>query len=401
MEFSPQQHAAHAAVLAWLTDENRDQVFRLFGYAGTGKTTIAKSLVESVNGTVNFMAYTGKAALVLRSKGCGNATTIHSMIYTPKIKSMAHLAELQAKLREGVADERYHAELMEQVEAEKRNLRRPAFNLNLESPINSSALIALDEVSMVGNQIAGDLLSFGVPVLALGDPAQLPPVGDGGFFTNAEPNFMLTEIHRQAEGSPIIQLATQVRQGRQLSLGTYGESRVVPKGTLSIHELAAHDQILVGRNKTRSIVNARIRKEVRGFTEHLPVAGDVLVCLKNDKQTGLLNGSQWEVQASEVLDEDMLLLTIRAFGAEGDESYAFQVQAWRHYFEDREKDIAPYSMMEAQHFDFGYALTCHKAQGSQWRSVAIVDESDCFRQDASKWLYTAVTRAAEKVTVIQ
>lgn len=401
MDFSPQQATAASAVAEWIAQDRTsdNQIYRLFGFAGTGKTTIAKSLAEGVEGTVKFMTFTGKAALVLRQKGCLDATTIHSQIYTPKIKSMAHLAELQHTLKDTV-DPKFRAEIESDIAREKANLRRPAFNLNLESNLNSASLIVLDEVSMVGNQVATDLLTFNVPILALGDPAQLPPVADGGYFTNAKPDSMLTEIHRQAEDSPIIMLATQVRQGRRLSFGQYGESSVVPRGSLSIQELASFDQIIVGRNNTRNVINARIRKEVRGFTEHLPVAGDMLVCLKNDKESGLLNGGQWEVQSTEVLDEDKILLTIRAPG-DSENNYAFQVQAWRHYFEGREKDIAPYSMMEAQHFDFGYALTCHKSQGSAWDKVVIVDESACFRNDANKWLYTAITRAAKVVKVIQ
>jgi exodeoxyribonuclease-5 len=397
MDLSPQQEAARLKVLEWFENKDSDPVFRLFGYAGTGKTTIAKTLAEGIDGSSQFMAFTGKAALVLREKGCGGATTTPSMIYTPKIKSMAHLVELNVLLQK-TSDAGMKADIQEKIAKEKDNLRRPAFNLNLESPLNSCDLILLDEVSMVGTQIAEDLLSFNTKILALGDPAQLPPIGEGGFFTACEPDFMLTEIHRQAEGSPIIQLATAVRERRPLTQGTYGDSRVIRKGVLSIQELAAHDQIIVGKNRTRQAINARIRKEVKLFDTHLPVAGDLLICLKNDKETGLLNGSQWEVQACEVLDSDQLMLTIRG---QGEEAYPFQVTAWRHYFEGREKDIAPYEMTQAQHFDYGYAITCHKSQGSQWKNIAVVDESECFRADAARWLYTAITRASERITVIQ
>ena len=80
MSWSPQQDAALKAVAEWLRRGDRP-VFRLFGYAGTGKTTLAKHIAEDVDGEVAFGAYTGKAALVLRSKGCPDASTIHSMIY--------------------------------------------------------------------------------------------------------------------------------------------------------------------------------------------------------------------------------------------------------------------------------------------------------------------------------
>jgi exodeoxyribonuclease-5 len=100
---------------------------------------------------------------------------------------------------------------------------------------------------MVGKPIGQDIASFGTPVLALGDPAQLPPVRDGGYYTAHEPDFMLTEIHRQANESPIIDLATKVRHGQSLDIGAYGESNVIPKGRLSIEEIAEYDQIIVGK----------------------------------------------------------------------------------------------------------------------------------------------------------
>jgi exodeoxyribonuclease-5 len=398
--WAPQQQAAIDQVRTWLHSEDpaTPQVFHIFGYAGTGKTTLAKSLVEEVEGQVLFGAFTGKAALVLQSKGCSGAMTIHQMIYLPRDKSAERYAKLQVELN-ATDDPERQRELALELAEEKINLRRPSFTRNLDSPVRGAALVVLDEVSMIGETIAKDLLDYGTRVLALGDPAQLPPVKDAGYFTNVEPEVMLTEIHRQAEGSPIIDLATRVRMRQQIPMGNYGECRVIPKGTLSIHELAAHDQIIVGRNVTRTAINSMIRKEVRGVTSHLPLAGDKLVCLRNNRQTGLLNGSQWIVTSSEIMDDDRVQLWIHA--ADSQDPYVFPVIAFRHYFEGREAEIPHYEMREAEHFDYGYAITCHKSQGSQWSNIAIVNESACFRDQASKWLYTAITRAAERLTLIQ
>ena len=399
-DWSPQQAGAIDQVRSWLESDAPDnpQVFHLFGYAGTGKTTLAQHLVEEVSGPVLFGAFTGKAALVLQSKGCHGAMTIHQMIYLPREKSAERLARLQQEVNAEEDPDR-RRELAAEVAEEKENLRRPAFTRNLDSPVRGASLVVLDEVSMVGETIARDLLDYGTRVLALGDPAQLPPVKDAGFFTNVEPEVMLTEIHRQAEGSPIIDLATRVRSGEGIPLGDYGGCSVIPKGTLSVQELAAHDQIIVGRNKTRTAINAQIRREVKGFTSHLPVSGDKLVCLRNNRMSGLLNGSQWIVDDVEELDEDRIQLWIHS--ADAEDPYTFDVTAFRHYFEDRAGDIPFYEMREAEHFDFGYAITCHKSQGSQWGNIAIVNESGCFREQASKWLYTAITRAAERLTLIQ
>ncbi len=136
MAWSPQQEAALKAVSRWLNDKDR-QVFRLFGYAGTGKTTLAKKLAEDAKGEVAFAAFTGKAALVLRSKGCKDARTIHSTIY----------------------------------KARDTNTEEPSFTLNEDAAAARASLIIIDECSMVDADLARDLLSFGKPVLVLFDPA--------------------------------------------------------------------------------------------------------------------------------------------------------------------------------------------------------------------------------------
>ncbi|MEY4562335.1 MAG: ATP-binding protein, partial [Pseudomonadota bacterium] len=149
MSWSPQQDQAIKAVKDWLADKRSPQIFRLFGYAGSGKTTLAKHMAEDVDGEVLYMAFTGKAALVLRKKGCVGASTIHSAIYKPEEDPVTGHME---------------------------------FKLNPDSPVATAGLVVVDEVSMVGEDLARDLLSFGSKVLVLGDPAQLPPVKGEGFF---------------------------------------------------------------------------------------------------------------------------------------------------------------------------------------------------------------------------
>src|SRR6266480_1262220 len=213
--FTPHQDAALRATSAWLKDaRGRASIFRLFGYAGTGKTTLAKHLAEGVDGKVLFAAFTGKAACVMRSKGCPGAGTIHSLIYR----------------------------------ARESGEETPTFELWDESPASKAALIVIDECSMVDAELGRDLLSFGVPVLVLGDPAQLPPIAGGGFFTDAEPDAMLTEVHRQAQNDPIVRLSMQVREGQRLTPGDYGKSSVVRRDEFDPQRALETDQILVGRN---------------------------------------------------------------------------------------------------------------------------------------------------------
>lgn len=409
MHWSPQQDAALIAVSRFLNDPDQ-QVFYLAGYAGTGKTTLAKHLAEGVSGLVLFMAYTGKAAYVLRKKGCSNATTMHSHMYVPKDKSKERLRELEAALAQvwervraqtsGDVNISNHPDVVKAkaaVEEEKKNLARPIFSLNTESAIKQAALCVVDECSMVGQRMGEDLLSYGRKVLVLGDPAQLPPIAEGGYFTSREPDFLLTDIHRQARDNPIIELARIVREGGRLSVGNYGSSRVLDRRAVSPELVLAADQILVGKNATRRAINHRMRSLLGRDTSQYPTEGDKLVCLRNNHEIGLLNGAIWNTLNS-YDNGEFLDLVIKQDPEDGD--LELGVQAWKNHFHRDFQAVPWWDRAEAEEFDYGYALTVHKAQGSQWNNVLLFDE--WYNRDTrQQWLYTAITRAAETVTIVQ
>src|SRR5437870_6859584 len=144
--FTPHQDSALKAVAGWLKAKPGKNatppVFRLFGYAGTGKTTLARHIAEDVDGDVKYAAFTGKAALVMRNKGCDDASTIHSLIYRTR----------------------------------ESDNEQPSFELWDEAPASKAKLIVIDECSMVDAELGRDLLSFVTPPLVLGDPAQLAPI---------------------------------------------------------------------------------------------------------------------------------------------------------------------------------------------------------------------------------
>lgn len=375
MRFSPEQDRALVEVDRWLKAGER-QVFRLFGYAGTGKTTLARHLAEGVDGDVLFAAFTGKAAQVLRSRGAANASTIHSLIYRPRGE-------------EAVEDE----------ETGKTEVM-PMFALNRQSPVSKAALIIIDECSMVDEALGQDLLSFGTPVLVLGDPGQLPPVSGGGFFTEHDPDVLLEEIHRQALDNPIVELARQVRLGHSIMVGDYGETaRIIRKADVEAELVLQADQVLVGTNRTRRRYNERLR-QLKGFEGPLPAAGDKLVCLRNDPQKGLLNGSLWQVTSAARTVKPFMNVLIRAED-EGIERYSAKVKLLKAAFEEPEREIPWQVRRRHDDFDYGYALTVHKAQGSQWDEVVLFDESYAFREHRDRWLYTAVTRAAERLTIVK
>src|SRR6266480_6272355 len=223
--FTPHQDSALKAVAGWLKAKpgknGTPPIFRLFGYAGTGKTTLARHIADGVDGEVKFAAFSGKAALVMRNKGCDNASTIHSLIYR----------------------------------ARESGVEQPSFELWDDAPASKAKLIVIDECSMVDAELGRDLMSFGVPVLVLGDPAQLPPVQGGGYFTDAEPDAMLTEVHRQAQDNPIVRLSMDIREGKSLTQGLYGETQVVGRADLDPKRVIGADQVLVGRNVTRRAYN--------------------------------------------------------------------------------------------------------------------------------------------------
>lgn len=422
MDWSPQQDKALTRVDRWLRDPGDKQLFRLFGYAGTGKTTLARHLAEGVDGSVLFAAYTGKAASVLRASGATNAQTLHSLIYNPKEKSRARLDELKQALEEVqlmIHEERQEAapdiqagydwqppvhltdreqKLRGEIRAEEKNAKRPDFSLNLESNLRDASLLVVDECSMVDEDMAMDILSFKVPVLVLGDPAQLPPVKGTGFFTDATPDIMLTEIHRQARDNPIIEIATRVRSGQRLERGAYGDSAVIARATPEV--ALASDQVLVGLNRTRTSTNRRMR-ELKDFTgSPFPLAGEKLVCLRNDKDHGLLNGTlHMSLTDSELLGG---YVNLRIRPEDNQDAEALLVPAHPEHFNGDPEQIGYWDRRNAQEFTYGYALTVHKSQGSQWGRILIIDESSAFRQadTRQKWLYTAITRAQDVVTIV-
>lgn len=375
VELSPAQLEAARAVERWYAGSTARE-FYLAGYAGTGKSTVAAALIRHFQAhglTVEVGAFTGKAAAVLRRKGLGDARTLHSLIYVPV---------------EGSDPVR--------------------FELSRDSDLAAADLLVIDEVSMVGSDLAADLRSFGKKILVLGDPGQLPPIRGAGAFTSREPDAFLSKIHRQAVESPILRLATKARSGEPIT-DADGDGFVVRVARLTMTEVLAARargaQLVCGTHRARWAITRRIRemelKKNRRREAWLPLAGERLVCLRNDRDRGIFNGELGTVL--EVLDD----------GADDDEDRPFlriamdddgptvegRIEAipFREHYEGRL--IAP-PFRGTLAFDFGYALTCHKSQGSEWPDVAVIDDSAAFGEDRHRWLYTAVTRAVERLTLL-
>lgn len=391
---SPQQEQALDKVNQWFKSRSK-KPFILFGAAGTGKTTLAKHFAQGLTDKVFFAAFTGKAAHVLEKKGCPGARTIHSLIYKPCPRSRKYLKELERQALEGDGSDRIEKE----IEEEKENLKSPKFILNEDSELKDAKLLILDECSMIPNYMGEDLLSFGCPILVLGDPHQLPPVKGTGFFNKEDPDFLLTEVHRQAADNPIIRLATDIRMYKEIH-DDYGPEVLVTNKDYFVENvrptIRPPTQVIVGKNKTRHRANDILREIIFGYTDVMPLSTDRVICLRNNHEKGLLNGAQFEVNNAWRRDDDNYI-EMELFGI--DEGDFKLVKCHPEIFKRQEVDYKYNN--EAEHFDFANAITCHKAQGSEWDDVVVIDESTTFGHNARKWLYTAVTRASKTLVLVR
>lgn len=418
MKWSPSQARALDAIGRWLRDPGRKPTFYLAGLAGSGKSTILKHALADVRGKICYCAPTGKAALVMQRKGCPTARTVHSMIYNvvggepPAPEAIQAMRDELARLRtipdpgaQATADR-----IVENIKRAELDVSRgggPRFALNPASDLAMAAVGVADECSMFDDRVGSDLESFGVPLLVVGDPAQLPPVYGDGYFTSREPDAYLDEIHRQALDSPILYLANKVRRGESLPYGKMGDGDAVEVvrsplrgGPPLVDRAMSAEMILVGRNATRHATNKRVRSLLGRTSEpSLPIVGDRIVCLRNDHDLGLLNGSTWIVdRCVPDLDKMIAKLDVRST----DDGLTVECDAWLHPFMGREAELVGRNDRRARaEFAFGFAMTCHKSQGSEWKDVLVFDEGSQFGKDAAKWRYTAATRAAEKLTWVQ
>lgn len=424
-QLSAEQQSGIEEINKWYEDavDGLRGPFRLFGPAGTGKTTMAKAIPAALGVSAQFMAYTGKAAHVLQRKGVAGARTIHSSIYYPTADEEAK-RELAAKrvelddlthtlglhdggLSEGDPNRERVATLESEITELEARSKRMAWEWNPDAFAETMpGVLILDEVSMVGAKLADDLARYGIPIIVLGDPAQLPPVDGGGYYIDGTPDYMLEEIHRQALESPVLELATRIRLSQGAGLGmTRNDTEPA-----SVGAAMEADQVIVWSNKRRwTMVNVMRRKW--GRPEGEPVAGDRIMCLTNNRDLGVFNGQQFTVVETKraVMGPTLTLLD--------DDGHTRSIPCFADGFAGLETEkIAKNSgsgMRGGRMLaTFGQVITCHKAQGSEWDSVYVVNEipnmmaMDARRKgpkeaeaQARKWLYTAVTRAAERVTI--
>lgn len=402
VELTEQQRIADKLIEDWFLHSTR-QCFVLAGYAGTGKTTLLKHTVTSTlhlvpDESAAFVTPTGKAATVLIRTGIA-ATTLHKLIY----QSIAEEQEIELNGKK--------------ITIEKLSFKRR------ESIDKGIKLIVLDEASMVSDEVLFDLTEFGVKILICGDNAQLPPVeGFNGFLK--QPDFTLTDIVRQQQGNPIIRLAELAREGNYIPYGNYGGCvNIVSKryftGNMRKNCLLNADQVICGINKTRAQINDEIR-EMRGLFG-LPQGGDKLICTQNNWETyidgemrfNLVNGIIGTVYDPFYdVQKNMGFMQFKPDFLPGlcPEALPFDTGIFENgfyrykrgdYFEKFNEDGEAVGAFTLNRFEYGYCISCHKAQGSEFDKVVVFDESYAFKEDKNRWLYTAITRAKQKLVIVR
>jgi ATP-dependent exoDNAse (exonuclease V) alpha subunit len=365
VNITPTDHQMKAIKLIeyWFKNDPKTP-FVMAGLAGTGKTSITPFIIDQLglkSHQVHFCAYTGKASLLLNKRGLP-ATTIHRLVYIP----------------------------YEDSEGKVKFKRNPCLSRDLK-------LICVDESSMVDVQIKKDLESYGIPVLYIGDNGQLPPISASQVSIMDNPNIILTEIMRQSLDNPIIRLAHSVRNGQFVPFGKHGDTCLkIPFNKLKDEWLLKADQVLCGLNRTRHNLNRQIRKamwydKLRGNVPNYPIISDRLICLKNNNDSGLING--------------MIGNCI-----------SFDSKTWELSFENDDEEIWHGLKIEPEifdmstnitykkeidQFDFGYVITVHKFQGSSAPNILLFEEALGKDEEMKRrWLYTGITRAENKLIIV-
>lgn len=382
-KLSQDQHQVLRAIVDWYKHQP-NQHLTVGGYAGTGKTTLLAVFRKLLHKhqpklRVAFCAFTGKASQVLQTKlkefgalydqdSCG---TIHSLIYKPQVNSS------------GVITRWYRQQQLDY------------------------DLIVVDEASMVTGDIWHDLLQFDLPILAVGDHGQLPPVGDD-FNLMDRPEVTLNRIHRQAQDSPIIKMATMARIHGQIPIEDFARNARKlttdsPDSQDILERVAMSDSdqlVLCARNKTRIELNGFIRGQ-KYFESPEPQVQDTVICLKNNYQNKdgpIYNGMIGYIDSISEHQSHWYEARI-SFPVE---NRVFDGLISKHQFNQPTLLTSVDGVNQkkiGERFDFGYALTVHKAQGSQAETVVIYEEgAERWMGDSyPRWLYTAITRATSNV----
>ena len=393
MDLTPKQQ--QGLDLALERHKNNEKYVVIAGYAGTGKTTLVHFIISALDvdkSKVAYVSYTGKAAEVLRKKGNPNAMTLHRLLYDSFPRPGGGF------------------------------MRVPKKELGY-------TIIVVDEVSMVPKSMIEMLLKHKVFVVFLGDPFQLPMIDKNeGHDLLDHPHIFLDQIMRQAEESEIIRLTMKIRNQETIDYHKGKEVIIAPKTDLVTGHLTWADQIICATNATRISINNQAR-QLLGYSGP-PQDGERMICLRNywddisdSGNEALVNGSTGIIRnpfetyimaPRYVRMRDHRMPAIQGtFISDGGETFSTvdmdkrMIETGEPFLDWRESyalgklkmkigDIVP------REFAYGYAITCHKSQGSEFEKVLVLEESFPFeKKEHARWLYTACTRASEKLVLLR
>ena len=396
MELNEKQK--NGLTLALQRYKNKEKYTVIAGYAGAGKSTLVRFIIEELKTygvketDVCFACFTGKAAQVLLKKGNKNVITLHKLLYKSIPKESGGF-------------------------------------VRIPNPSIPYKIVVVDEVSMAPKTLMDLLFKHDVYVICLGDPFQLPPVDkkEDNHLLDA-PHIFLDEIMRQAQESEIIQLSMAIRENRPIEVFQGKEVQILNKEELNTGMLTWADQILVATNATRVSINTQMRK-LLNFGEQ-PQDGDKIICLRNywdcfsDNEEPLVNGtigilknsfltkrylprivkstdglSHIDLIMGDFISDSGMYFHSLEMDKKMIDTGEFSLD-WKTVYQlnrnPKTRDIPPLE------FTYGYAITCHKAQGSEWDKVLVIEEKFPFdKTEHARWLYTAVTRSSEKLVLVR
>lgn len=364
------------------------------GYAGSGKSTLVRFIIDALDveeNKVAYATYTGKAAEVLRKKGNKHAQTLHRLLY-------------DSIPRKGGGF-----------------IRIPKKTLDY-------TIVVVDECSMVPKTMIDMLLSHRVFVIFLGDPGQLPQIDKKEAHDLLDhPHVFLDEIHRQAQESEIIRLTMKIRAGEDIDYSTGDEVMVVHKKDFVTGQMLWADTMICATNATRHGLNNQMR-QLLGYNGVLQTGEKIIfksnywdLCTENgdalvNGTIGIVNNpfeSFVRIPSYVKNNRRDLPIIITNFTPDGGETFENididkdfllteePCMDWRVSYQlgklkSKIGDIIP------KHATYGYALTCHAAQGSEWDKVLVIEESFPFKKDEHKrWLYTSCTRSSKKLVLVR
>ena len=395
VELTPEQTRAQDAIISLLKEEAG--LVTLGGYAGTGKTTLIAHLVPILRtkgfNKIAFCSYTGKAKNVMEEKleaqgvlneGIDFCGTLHSLLYSARQELVDHGGG--------------HKEVIVHFDEKNDN----------EDNVD---LVVVDEASMVDEEIFADLEALNIPILAVGDHGQLPPVRSS-FNLMANPMVRLETIHRQAKDNPIIRLAEAARKGVDIPIGTYGGKVIVTHDVGKFYTLNDPEDwlLLSGTNRKRSEMNRYVRR-VLCRDPSRPEQGERIICLKNNRKARIMNGMLGTLHHLHEVDNHWFEV-----GVDMDAGFRFDGAIFRYQFgQERTMNKTVRQAMELDPrefgdlFDYGYCLTVHKAQGSEADKVCLFAEEGMRRMMVQndgisswrRWLYTGITRARRELLIIK